>query len=109
MKLHQLRVITLYKCPCIRNADILSKQWKAHEGVVLKVDWNANNNLIVSGGEDTRYKVWDGFGRLVFSSPAHYHPITSLAWAPDGLAFAVGAFNTLRLCDKAGVSHFFRF
>lgn len=32
-------------------------QWKAHEGLILKVAWNPSNNLIVSGGEDCRYKV----------------------------------------------------
>lgn len=32
-------------------------QWKAHDGVVLKVDWNPINNMIVSSGEDCRYKV----------------------------------------------------
>jgi hypothetical protein len=32
-------------------------QWKAHDGVVLKVDWNPINNLIISGAEDCRYKV----------------------------------------------------
>ena len=31
--------------------------WRAHDGVVLKVDWNAVNGLIVTGGEDRRYKV----------------------------------------------------
>ena len=34
-----------------------SFQWKAHEGIVLKVDWNSVNNLIISGGEDCKYKV----------------------------------------------------
>lgn len=32
-------------------------QWKAHDGVVLKVDWNPINNLIISGGEDCKYRV----------------------------------------------------
>jgi hypothetical protein len=27
----------------------------------------------------------------------------SLAWAPDGSNFAVGSYNTVRLCDSAGV------
>lgn len=33
--------------------------WKAHEGVILQVDWNPVNNLILSGAEDCRYKVCD--------------------------------------------------
>lgn len=80
-------------------------QWKAHEGVILKVDWNPVNNLILSGGEDCRYKVWDSYGRQLYSSQAHEYPIVSVSWAPDGQLFAIGSFNTLRLCDKSGVSH----
>mmetsp|Transcript_39397 Transcript_39397/g.47784 ORF Transcript_39397/g.47784 Transcript_39397/m.47784 type:complete len:763 (-) Transcript_39397:804-3092(-) len=84
-----------------------SKQlaWKAHEGTVLQVDWNPINNLIVSGGEDCRYKVWDCYGRLLFQSPATEYSITSVSWCPDGELFAVGSFNMLRLCDKTGWSY----
>lgn len=32
-------------------------QWNAHEGLVLCVEWSYANNLIVSGGEDRKYKV----------------------------------------------------
>jgi intraflagellar transport protein 80 len=32
-------------------------QWKAHDGLILKVVWNPSNNLIISGGEDCRYRV----------------------------------------------------
>ena len=49
--------------------------------------------------------MWDSFGRIIFASAAHDHPITSVKWAPDGSVFAVGSFNTLRLCDQAGWSH----
>lgn len=37
--------------------------WKAHDGVVLACDWNPGNNLIVSCGEDCKYRVWDSYGR----------------------------------------------
>ncbi|XP_069004319.1 intraflagellar transport protein 80 homolog isoform X2 [Embiotoca jacksoni] len=80
-------------------------QWKAHDGVILKVEWNSVNDLILSGGEDCKYKVWDSFGRLLHSSSSHDYPVTSLSWAPDGEVFAVGSFNTLRLCDKTGWSY----
>ena len=78
-------------------------QWKAHDGVILKVDWNPVNNLILSGGEDCRYRVWDSYGRQLFSSHPNDYPIMSVAWAPDGELFAIGSFNTLRLCDQSGV------
>jgi len=77
-------------------------QWNAHEGVVLCSDWNAVSNLIVSGGEDCKYKVWDSFGRLLFQSSASDYPITSVAWRPDGELFSVGTFNQLAVCDKRG-------
>ncbi len=77
-------------------------QFKAHEGCVLKVDWNPSNNLIVSAGEDCKYKIWDNYGRNLFSSQPYDYVITSVAWAPNGDLFAVGAYNMLRLCDKTG-------
>ncbi|KAJ8388659.1 hypothetical protein AAFF_G00130680 [Aldrovandia affinis] len=80
-------------------------QWKAHDGVILKVDWSSVNDLILSGGEDCKYKVWDSYGRLLYTSSSHDYPVTSVAWAPDGELFAVGSFNTLRLCDKTGWSY----
>ncbi|KAJ3195520.1 Intraflagellar transport protein 80 [Irineochytrium annulatum] len=69
-------------------------QWKAHDGVILKVDWNFIANLIISGGEDRKYKVWDSFGRQLYSSSPHDHPITSLAWNPSGemREFGLGRF-----------------
>lgn len=79
-------------------------EWKAHDGAVLCADWNPVNNLIVSGGEDCKYKVWDAFGRQLYQSFTGEHVITSVAWTPSGEHFAVGSFNRLELCDKTGVS-----
>ncbi|XP_044290368.1 intraflagellar transport protein 80 homolog isoform X3 [Varanus komodoensis] len=87
--------------PLQPNAKVL--QWKAHDGIILKVDWNSVNDLILSASEDCKYKVWDSYGRLLYSSQSHEYPITSVAWALDGELFAVGSFHTLRLCDKSGV------
>jgi len=28
------------------------------DGIVITCDWNASNNLMVSGGEDCKYKIW---------------------------------------------------
>ncbi|VDM93081.1 unnamed protein product, partial [Litomosoides sigmodontis] len=80
-------------------------KWKAHDGIVLCIDWNANTNLLISGGEDCKYKVWDEYGRQMYCSSSQDYPITSVAWNVDGDLFAVGSFNLLRLCDKAGWSH----
>jgi len=69
---------------------------------VLAVDWNATTNLVVSGGEDCKYKVWDVYGRPMYQSPPSMHVITSVKWAPNGSFFAVGSFQTLKLCEKTG-------
>lgn len=61
--------------------------------------------MIVSGSEDGRYKVWDNQGHQLFSSGIHDNPITTAAWSPNGDLFAVGSYNTLRLCDYYGVNH----
>ena len=81
--------------------------WTAHESPVIAVDWNLVNNLIISGGEDCKYKLWDSYGRLLFQSHMFDQHITSVSWRPDGDLFAVGSYNTLLLCDKTGVYFFF--
>ncbi|XP_062355287.1 intraflagellar transport protein 80 homolog [Cinclus cinclus] len=89
--------------PLQPNAKVL--QWKAHDGLILTSAWNAVNALILSAGEDCRYKVWDSYGRALYNSQPQEYPITSVAWALHGQFFAVGSFNTLRLCDKTGWSY----
>ena len=39
------------------QAHLKPMTWKAHDGIVLKVDWNVTNNLLVSASEDCKYKV----------------------------------------------------
>ncbi|CAH0390295.1 unnamed protein product [Bemisia tabaci] len=82
-------------------------KWKAHDGLILKVSWSSVNSLIVSGGEDCKYKIWDVYGRQMFSSVVQDYPVMSLAWSSNGEVFAVGFHNAIRLCDKAGWSHYF--
>uniref|UniRef100_A0A5K3FJK9 WD_REPEATS_REGION domain-containing protein n=2 Tax=Mesocestoides corti TaxID=53468 RepID=A0A5K3FJK9_MESCO len=79
--------------------------WMAHEGMVLKVDWNPVNELLISGGEDCKYKVWDSFGHMLYSGQIYDNPISSLSWKPDGQHFIIGSYNSLRLCDKIGWSY----
>lgn len=82
-------------------------QWKAHDGVVLGCDWNPSNNLIISCGEDCKYRVWDQYGRQLYNSQPYDYVITSCKWAPNGDYFAVGSFEMIRLCDRSGWSHSF--
>ncbi|XP_014204376.1 intraflagellar transport protein 80 homolog [Copidosoma floridanum] len=80
-------------------------KWHAHEGLVLVACWNQFHGLIVSGGEDCRHKVWDPSGNLVYASAVGEQPVTSVSWCFSGGCFAVGSFDTLKLCDKTGWSH----
>jgi intraflagellar transport protein 80 len=82
-----------------------SVEWKAHDGIVLQIDWSFVNNMILSGGEDCRYKIWDSYGRLLFCSAPLDHVVTSVSWAPNGKYFGVGSYNCLKLCDRTGWSY----
>lgn len=77
-------------------------QWKAHDDLILKVDWNPMNGLIATSSEDGRYRVWDTFGRMLFSSVAEKYAITYISWCPNGEMFAVATFNQITVCDKLG-------
>lgn len=79
--------------------------WRAHNGTVLTVGWNSVNGLIISGGEDCRYKVWDSYGRQLYVSKAQEYPISALSWEPSGEYFAFGSFDLIALCDKTGWIH----
>ena len=35
---------------------------------MMCADWNMVNGLIVSGGEDCIYKVWDSYARQLYQS-----------------------------------------
>ncbi|KAH8859384.1 Intraflagellar transport protein 80 like [Schistosoma japonicum] len=87
------------------QANIKPFAWKAHDGVILQVDWNVISDHLISGSEDCKYKVWDNFGRLLYSSTPFEYPVTSLSWSPDGQLFAAGSYATLVLCDKLGWVH----
>ncbi|NXG95712.1 IFT80 protein, partial [Loxia leucoptera] len=90
--------------PLQPNAKVL--QWKGHDGLVLKTDWNAVNGLILSAGEDCRYKVRTKTqGCKIFYTEHFIQNYVTFTMATDGELFAVGSFNTLRLCDKTGWSY----
>ena len=78
-------------------------KWKAHDGLVQRIDWNKVSSLIASGGEDQKYRIWDSLGRPLFAlqKPLE-HAITSIAWSGRGEMLAVGSFNTILLCEETG-------
>ncbi|DBA75301.1 hypothetical protein WJX77_003211 [Trebouxia sp. C0004] len=76
--------------------------WQAHDRAILKVDWSSVNDLIISGGEDCRYKVWDSLGRLLYQSMPLASAVTALAWSPTSEIFTVGTYKSLLLCHASG-------
>ncbi|KAL3133954.1 Intraflagellar transport protein 80 [Trebouxia sp. C0010 RCD-2024] len=76
--------------------------WQAHDSLILKTDWSSVNDLIISGAEDCRYKVWDTLGRLLYQSAPLLSTVTALAWSPTAEVFTVGTYNSLLLCHASG-------
>ncbi|KAF4653736.1 Intraflagellar transport protein 80, partial [Perkinsus chesapeaki] len=91
-------------------------QWKAVEsgtspdmntGEILCLDWSPVTRLIVSGGEDCRYRIWEATGQLLYCSEPFEHPVTSVRWTPNGKFLAVGACGAIKLCDASGWAYSF--
>lgn len=83
-------------------------KWQAHDGLVMCIAWSPDRQLLASGGEDGRYKIWTSTGALIFASYPDDWAITAVAFSTTGGAaaaqlLAVGGFNGLRLCDSNGV------
>lgn len=79
-------------------------QWQAHEGIILSLSWSSDANVIASGGEDYRFKLWDGQGNNLFTSSIEENAITSVAFNPERDILLVGTFNMIKLCSINGVS-----
>lgn len=75
--------------------------------MVLSLSWSTQSNIIASGGEDFRFKIWDFQGANLFISSPEDYAITSVAFNPEKDVLLVSTFNMLKLCSSAGVSvHF---
>ncbi|XP_022704825.1 intraflagellar transport protein 80 homolog isoform X3 [Varroa jacobsoni] len=80
-----------------------ARLWKAHPGATVTTVALSIDGIIVSGGEDCRFKLWDfNTGKNLFSGNQLSQPISVVAWAPSGEIFAVASFETLTLCHKSG-------
>ncbi|XP_017088980.2 intraflagellar transport protein 80 homolog [Drosophila bipectinata] len=86
--------------PLAANSKII--RWRAHDGLVLCLSWSTQSNVIASGGEDFRFKIWDAQGANLFTSATEEHAITSVAFNPEKDYLLVGTFNLLKLCHSTG-------
>ncbi|KAH8248694.1 hypothetical protein KR032_002292 [Drosophila birchii] len=89
--------------PLAANSKLI--RWRAHDGLVLSLSWSAQSNIIASGGEDFRFKIWDAQGANLFTSAAEEFAITSVAFNPEKDYLLVGTFNMLKLCHSTGWSY----
>lgn len=49
-------------------------------------------------------QVWDTTGHQLYSSNVGDNPVTAISWSySSDNYFAVGSFNTIKLCDRNGV------
>ncbi|CAD7079958.1 unnamed protein product [Hermetia illucens] len=89
--------------PLAANSKIM--KWRAHDGLVLCLDWCSQTQYLASGGEDFRYKIWDSQGANIYTSTADEYGITSIEFCPNSDILAVGSFNILKLCSNTGWSY----
>ncbi|XP_067623004.1 intraflagellar transport protein 80 homolog isoform X2 [Eurosta solidaginis] len=89
--------------PLAANSKIT--RWRAHDGLVLSLTWSTHSNIIASGGEDFRFKIWDTQGANLFTSSAEEYAITSVCFNSEKDVLLVGSFNMLKLCSSAGWSY----
>ncbi|XP_039950685.1 intraflagellar transport protein 80 homolog [Bactrocera tryoni] len=80
-------------------------RWRAHDGLVLSLSWSTHSNIIASGGEDFRFKIWDAQGANLFTSSTEEYAITSVCFNSEKDVLLVGSFNMLKLCSSAGWSY----
>ncbi|XP_069962374.1 intraflagellar transport protein 80 homolog [Bactrocera oleae] len=80
-------------------------RWRSHDGLVLSLSWSTHSNIIASGGEDFRFKIWDAQGANLFTSSTEEYAITSVCFNSEKDVLLVGSFNMLKLCSSAGWSY----
>ncbi|XP_068151961.1 intraflagellar transport protein 80 homolog [Drosophila tropicalis] len=86
--------------PLAANSKLI--RWRAHDGLVLSLSWSQQSNIIASGGEDFRFKIWDAQGANLYTSSAEEYAITSVAFNPEKDFLLIGTFNMLKLCHSTG-------
>jgi WD40 repeat protein/mono/diheme cytochrome c family protein len=75
-----------------------------HSGCVECIAFGPEGRLALSGGADTRLRLWDvASGKELRSFAGHTKEILGVAFSPDGRrALSAGADRTVRLWDVAG-------
>ncbi|OQR79083.1 intraflagellar transport protein 80-like [Tropilaelaps mercedesae] len=85
------------------NENRQTRLWRAHASATVTAVALSIDGIIVSGGEDCRFKLWDfNTGKNLYAGGQLSQPVNAVAWAPSGEVFAVASFETLTLCHKSG-------
>jgi len=78
-----------------------SRAWQAHAGSILQADYNETFCLVISSGEDRKFKIWNDHGLLLYTSQQFAFPFYSLQWSPLGTFLGI-ANNEFVLGDHTG-------
>ena len=70
-----------------------------HDDSVRCVAWSPDADILVTGSDDKKIKLWDGVtGKLVRILEGHTHQVWSVAWSPLDKTLASGSSdNTVRI------------
>ena len=101
----------------VRNVDspidpaAIIATFSGHTDNVNSVEYSPNGNLVASGSNDNKIKVWDPLdGQELRTFTGHYMTVNSVAWSLDGTKIVSGSDDhTARIWDASTGSELFQF
>ncbi|MEQ8997874.1 MAG: hypothetical protein RID53_15375 [Coleofasciculus sp. B1-GNL1-01] len=93
--------------PLLALQTILDNIWERnqleHEGRVIAVAFNRDDQQILTGSSDKTAHLWDNQGNLIKELTGHQSPVMAVAFSPDSNQILTGSYdNTARLWDHQG-------
>ncbi|ARV58431.1 hypothetical protein BZZ01_07065 [Nostocales cyanobacterium HT-58-2] len=76
---------------------------KGHDGIVFRVKFSPQGNIIASSSEDNTVKLWKLDGTLITTLKGHKAPVWGIAFSPDSQTIAsTSGDNTIKLWKLDG-------
>jgi WD40 repeat protein len=72
----------------------------AHPGGVLALGWSPGGELVATGGQGERARVWGAGGELLHELPGGGPWVEHVAWAPRGDRLATGSGRAVRVWGR---------